>query len=188
MYIKIISATKIDEIHEPNEKLIFQNSCIIKGNVNALEVIALNSLRVEGSLNVVGDIAVLGSILVVGGDLVSEEGTSGINCRGVVKVGGNIKIGQGHLRATVVDCGNIEVAGNIFVMFTLKSERHISSDGAIVAGLQIEAEWIQPGEGYEVFAGVTAGNKEENACLREINAKNVFGAIGHGIVTKALTS
>lgn len=149
----------------------------------------MDSLCVAGSMNVTGDISVLGGILVVDGDLVSQEGAGGIICRGVVKVGGNIRIGFGHLRAAVVDCvGNVEVAGNILVMFTLRSKKDITSKVAIVAGLQIEAEWIQPGEGYKVFAGVTAGNKEENACLREINAENVFGAIGHGIIKKILTS
>ena len=180
MYIKIISTTKIDEIHEPNEKVVFQNGCTIKGDVNALEVMALGSLNVAGSMNVVGDIAVFGGILSVDGDLTSEVGASGINC-GLLKVGGNIKTGQGHLRATVVDClGNVEVAGNILVMFTLKSKKDITSSGSIVAGFQIEAESVRPGKGHKVFAGVTAGDREDNSCLQEIKAKEVHGPIGHG--------
>lgn len=181
MYIKIISATEIDKIHEPDERLVFKNDCTIKGNVDALEVIALDSLSVAGSLKVLRDIAVFGGMLSVAGDLISEVGASGINCRGVLKVGGNIKTGQGHLRASVVECaGNIEVTGNILVMFTIESKKNITSSGSIVAGFQIAAESVKPGEGHKVFAGVTAGDRGDDDYLRGIHAKEVYGSIGHG--------
>jgi len=174
-----IRATKTISVNLPTDSIIFENDCIIQGNLNAFEVLALGSLTVNGSVNIQKDIAINRS-LTVKEDLLCNLGN--IYCKGALRVEGKI-ISQGFISAVKIDAGDIEIKGDgsIIVAFGISSENRIISGGAIIAGFSVEAKnYIKVGKGNKVFAGLIVSDEKKNAILKEIRTRELIGEIGYG--------